>query len=55
MGNIPLYNSIPNINIPQDSIDRRPSFKYTILKDNQMLDKFLEIWDDYIEDIKKII
>jgi len=46
-------NSIPNVNLPQDSIDRRPSIKYEALRDEQNLNKFLEIWDKFIENIKK--
>jgi len=45
-------NTIPNVNLPQDSIDRRPSIKYEALRDEQNLNKFLEIWDKYIENIK---
>jgi len=45
-------NCIPGLDLPQDSIERRPSFKYEVLRDAQNLNKFLEIWDKFIETIK---
>lgn len=45
-------NRIPGVSIPEDAVDRRPSIKYSVLKDGKSLDMFLGIWGKYIEDIR---
>lgn len=45
-------NKIPGVNITEDKLEVRPSIPYSVLKNESSLNKFLEIWDNYIDEIK---
>jgi hypothetical protein len=45
-------NQIPSIQIPDHALKIRPSFQISALKDETDLKSFLQIWDEYINDIK---
>lgn len=44
-------NQIPDINLTTDKLEIRPSIPYKVLKDESSLNKFLLIWDKYLEEI----
>ncbi len=45
-------NKIPGIKLPEDSINRRPSFNLNSLLSPSNLETFLSVWDAYIKRIK---
>lgn len=45
-------NAIPNVSIPEDGIERRPSFQISFLNESANLHQFLEVWDQVIENIE---
>lgn len=45
-------NKISGINITEEKLEVRPSIQYNVLKNESSLNKFSEIWDNYIDEIK---
>ena len=45
-------SEIPGTNIPTNAIDRRPTFRLSVLKKQEMLEKFLAAFEWLIEEIK---
>ncbi len=48
-------NKIPGVNITEDKLEVRPSISYDVLKKERSMEMFLNVWDDYIDIIKKSI
>lgn len=48
-----LFNSIPGVDIPDNAITRRPSLDCKLLLDNENFKKFLHIYFDILEEIKR--
>ncbi|MEA3350785.1 MAG: hypothetical protein U9Q82_09210 [Chloroflexota bacterium] len=46
-------NTIEGIMIPEDGIDRRPSFELTALKEDHKLEKFFRIFEWFIDEVEK--
>ena len=45
--------SIPDVNIPKDGVERRPTIPFSVLEKNSSLEHFLNIWKEYIENIMR--
>jgi hypothetical protein len=45
-------NELPGINIPADVSNRYPSFQMSLLKDSEMLSRFLQAIETLVEQIK---
>lgn len=45
-------NSLSGVHISQDRIDKRPSIPYLTFNDEIAINQFMEIWDNYIQEIK---
>ncbi|MGB3703125.1 MAG: hypothetical protein WA997_17835, partial [Anaerolineales bacterium] len=45
-------NSIDGVNLPEDSINRRPSIGLSLLDTNEKLQKFFEVYEWFIDEIK---
>lgn len=45
-------NSIPGVSIPDDGIERRPTFPFSALEPGTTLIRFLEIWEEVIQNIQ---
>lgn len=48
-------NTIPSVELPVDSVERRPSIPFSALETESSLHLFLSIWDDYLNEIRKFI
>jgi len=46
-------NKIPQVSLPEKSIDRFPKIPYSVLKTESSLHKFLTIWDDFIKEMRE--
>jgi len=46
-------NQLPGVSIPEERLDKRPSIPYALLKDKKAMAQFFDIWQKYIENIKK--
>jgi len=46
-------NEIKGVNIPENKIDKRPSFDIKLLKEKSEFDKFVQIYDWFIKEIEK--
>jgi len=44
-------NQIPNVNIPEDAITRRPNIPLSVFKENTALKQFLEVLDSMVGEI----
>ena len=44
-------NMIPGISIPEDGVERRPSIDCLVLRDQDQLMPFLQIWQEYMNEI----
>ena len=45
-------NTIPGVSIPNDGIERRPTFPFSSLKPESSLKQFLEIWEEFMQNIQ---
>ena len=45
-------NAIEGIDLPPDSIDKWRGFPIGNLSDDQAVEQFLRVWDDYLADIR---
>jgi hypothetical protein len=48
-----LLNGVPGVEIPADSIDRRPTIPLAVLTDDVALKSFLGVLDWYIAEVRK--
>ena len=46
-------NEIKGVKIPENKIDKRPSFDIKLLKEKSEFDKFVQIYDWYFKEIEK--
>ena len=46
-------NQLPRVSISEERLDKRPSIPYALLKDKKAMVQFFDIWQKYIENIKK--
>jgi len=46
-------NEIKGVKIPENKIDKRPSFDIKLLKEKSEFDKFIQIYDWYFKEIEK--
>lgn len=46
-------NEIKGVNIPENKIDKRPSFDIILLKEESEFDKFIQLYDWYFNEIEK--
>lgn len=44
-------NNVPGLDLPDDGIDRRPSIPFKALANNEDIEKFLAIWDWYVDQV----
>jgi hypothetical protein len=51
-GLLKRLNQIDGIDIPDDAIDREPSFTLADLPDDAAVRDFLSIWDDYLDTVR---
>jgi len=47
-------NGVPGIELPEDSINRRPSFPLNSIRYESDLKKFFDVWEDYMNRIKNL-
>jgi hypothetical protein len=52
LGLLTRLNAIEDIDIPEDGIERRPSIDCHVLKDQARLMEFLQIWQEYMDEIR---
>jgi hypothetical protein len=45
-------DSIPGVEIPEDGIDRYPRISLDPLVDHSSMDRFLQVWDQYITAVR---
>lgn len=48
-------NRIPQIDIPESAVNKRPSFSISMLKKEESLNQFFTIWEKYISEIRGIV
>lgn len=48
------FNKITKVSIPENAIDRRPAINISVLNNDIALKKFLDVWEEYIAEIRKL-
>ena len=46
-------NNLPNIDLSEDKIHIRPGIKLSVFKNQKLIDDFLDIWDWFVDEIKR--
>jgi len=49
---VSALNQLPGVHIPQDALNRFPSFEMTLLKDSDTLARFLKAIEAFVEQIR---